>query len=96
MYSPFYNYSNGFTFQAHWHRYKTLSIVNFDMKCYFKSGLEECCQRLEIKYPKLLQHFKEVPPGQMNEFRQFYKERGRNSLQKSPISDKILFLLTIW
>lgn len=45
-----------------------------EMKNYYKSGVEECCQRLETKYPELLQHFKDLPSGQMDEFKKFYED----------------------
>lgn len=43
------------------------------MKQYYVSGMEVCCERLK-EYPDLLVHYKNLPLGQMNEFKKFYKD----------------------
>ena len=48
--------------------------LSADMKYYFKSGLEDCCERLETKYPDLLKHFRGLPPEQMNEFKKYFED----------------------
>ena len=43
-----------------------------EMKSYYKVGMKVYRERLE-NYPKLLDYYKELPVGALNEFKKFYK-----------------------
>ncbi len=45
-----------------------------EMKYYYKSGIEEYCDRLQNKHPELLQYYKTLPKEAMGEFKRYYED----------------------
>lgn len=50
-------------------------FFNPEMEKYYISSMEECCKRLESeKHESLLRYYRELPKGQLDEFKKFFKK----------------------